>query len=75
MDVAAGILIVKEAGGTLNDISKYDDESINIRAASSNIFKNDGKTRQVLIVFINLFVIRPPMKNKIHLIITKLMWK
>ena len=37
-DVAAGILIVKEAGGTLNDISKYDDESINIRAASSNIF-------------------------------------
>ena len=37
-DVAAGILVVKEAGGTLNDISKYDDESINIRAASSNIF-------------------------------------
>ena len=37
-DIAAGMLIVKEAGGTLNDISKYDDESINIRAASSNIF-------------------------------------
>ncbi|MDC3082263.1 inositol monophosphatase [Candidatus Pelagibacter sp.] len=37
-DIAAGILIVKEAGGTLNDISKYNDESINIRAASSNIF-------------------------------------
>ena len=37
-DIAAGILIVKEAGGTLNDISKYDDENINIRAASSNIF-------------------------------------
>ena len=37
-DVAAGILIVKEAGGTLNDMSKYDDESINIRAASRKIF-------------------------------------
>ena len=37
-DIAAGILIVKEAGGTINDISKYNDESINIRAASSNIF-------------------------------------
>ena len=37
-DIAAGILIVKEAGGTLNDISKYNYENINIRAASSNIF-------------------------------------
>ena len=37
-DIAAGILIVKEAGGMLNDISKYNYENINIRAASSNIF-------------------------------------
>ena len=37
-DIAAGILIVQEAGGTLNDISKYNYENINIRAASSNIF-------------------------------------
>ena len=37
-DIAAGILIVKEAGGTLNDISKYDDDNINIRAASSYIY-------------------------------------
>ena len=37
-DIAAGILIVKEAGGVLNDISKYNYENINIRAASSNIF-------------------------------------
>ena len=37
-DIAAGILIVKEAGGTTNDISKYSDNDINIRAASSNIF-------------------------------------
>ncbi len=37
-DIAAGILIVKEAGGTINDISKFDDDNINIRAASSNIF-------------------------------------
>ena len=37
-DIAAGILLVKEAGGNVNDISKYDDENINIRAASSNIY-------------------------------------
>jgi len=37
-DIAAGILIVKEAGGTLNDMSKYDDDNINIRAASSYIY-------------------------------------
>ena len=37
-DIAAGILIVEEAGGMVNDISKYNDENINIRAASSNIF-------------------------------------
>ncbi len=37
-DIAAGILIVKEAGGATNDISGYEDNNINIRAASSNIF-------------------------------------
>ena len=37
-DIAAGIVIVKEAGGSINDISKYDDNDINIRAASSNIY-------------------------------------
>tara|TARA_A100001011_G_scaffold374633_1_gene435311 strand:- start:269 stop:1015 length:747 start_codon:yes stop_codon:yes gene_type:complete len=37
-DVAAGILIIKEAGGTINDITKFDDDSIDIRAASNNIY-------------------------------------
>ena len=37
-DIAAGILIVKEAGGSTNDISKYEDNNINIRAANSNIY-------------------------------------
>ena len=37
-DVAAGILIVQEAGGTVNDYSKYDDNNIDIRAASSSIY-------------------------------------
>ena len=36
-DIAAGILIIKEAGGTTNDISKYEQNSIDIRAASSTI--------------------------------------
>ena len=37
-DIAAGILIVQEAGGAINDYSKYDHNSINIRAASSSIY-------------------------------------
>ena len=37
-DIAAGILIIEEAGGTVNDISKYHFNSINIRAASSSIY-------------------------------------
>ncbi len=37
-DVAAGMLIVQEAGGTINDISKYKENSIDIRAASSTIY-------------------------------------
>ena len=38
-DIAAGVLIVKEAGGTVNDISKFNDNDINIRVANSNIYK------------------------------------
>ena len=37
-DIAAGILIVQEAGGTINDLSTYKDNSIDIRAASSSIY-------------------------------------
>ena len=37
-DIAAGILIVKEAGGTTNDFTKYEYDNIDIRAASSTIY-------------------------------------
>ena len=37
-DIAAGVLIVQEAGGTINDTSKFYDNSIDIRAASSTIY-------------------------------------
>ena len=37
-DIAAGILIVKEAGGKVSDITKFKDENINIRASNSNIY-------------------------------------
>ena len=37
-DIAAGILIVKEAGGTTNDYTKYDQNIVNIRASSSSIY-------------------------------------
>tara|TARA_Y200000002_G_scaffold350661_1_gene328141 strand:- start:340 stop:1086 length:747 start_codon:yes stop_codon:yes gene_type:complete len=38
-DIAAGLLIVEEAGGKINDISNYEHDSIDIRAASSNIYE------------------------------------
>ena len=37
-DIAAGLLIVQEAGGTTNDIRKYNENNINIRVASSSIY-------------------------------------
>ncbi len=47
-DVAAGVLIIQEAGGTTNDMSKFNYNNINIRAASSNIY---GKMMEKLINF------------------------
>ena len=38
-DIAAGILIIKEAGGKVSDISKFEDEDIDIRASNSNIYQ------------------------------------
>ena len=37
-DVAAGVLIIREAGGKVNDINKFDMNSINIRASNNNIY-------------------------------------
>ncbi len=36
-DVAAGVLIIKEAGGKVNDINKFNINAINIRASNNNI--------------------------------------
>ena len=36
-DIAAGAIIVEEAGGQVNDISKFKINNINIRASSTNI--------------------------------------
>ena len=38
-DIAAGILIIGEAGGKVNYISESGDERINIRASNSNIYQ------------------------------------
>ncbi len=37
-DIAAGILLVKEAGGKVNDINKFDINNIDIRASNNDIF-------------------------------------
>ena len=36
-DVAAGTLLIKEAGGTVNDINQFQTNDINIKASSSSI--------------------------------------
>ena len=36
-DVAAGIILVKEAGGIVNDIHKFDTNNIDIKASSDAI--------------------------------------
>jgi myo-inositol-1(or 4)-monophosphatase len=36
-DIASGALMVKEAGGIVNDINKYETNNIDIRASSSVI--------------------------------------
>ena len=38
-DIAAGILIIEEAGGKVSDISEYGDEAIDIKASNSNIYQ------------------------------------
>ena len=37
-DIAAGILIIEEAGGKVSDINKFKDEDIDLRASNSNIY-------------------------------------
>ena len=36
-DIASGVLLVEEAGGIVNNLDKFDDNNINIRASSSAI--------------------------------------
>jgi len=38
-DIAAGILIIEEAGGKVSDISNFGDEAINVRASNTNIYQ------------------------------------
>ena len=38
-DIAAGILIIEEAGGKVSDISKFGNEAINLKASNSNIYQ------------------------------------
>ena len=37
-DIAAGVLIINEAGGKVNDINEFDINDINVRASNNNIY-------------------------------------
>ena len=37
-DVAAGVIMIKEAGGIINDISEFENNNLNIRASSAAIY-------------------------------------
>ena len=38
-DIAAGKIIIEEAGGKVNDINKFRNNKIDIRAANPNIYE------------------------------------
>ena len=44
-DVAAGSLMVQEAGGVVNDLNKFNNNAINIRASSDGI--NDKMIKEL----------------------------
>ena len=39
-DIAAGIILIKEAGGIINDINLNNNENIKVIASNSNITQN-----------------------------------
>ena len=39
-DIAAGVIIVKEAGGKINDIDYSNYENINVLASSTSMYEN-----------------------------------
>ena len=43
-DIAAGVLLVQEAGGTVNDFNNFEINKIDIRASSSSINNQMLKT-------------------------------
>ena len=66
-DIAAGKIIIEEAGGKVNNIKDFKIRQIDIRAGNPNIYdKMLQKSRQVLIVFKIIFAIRLAMKKNIH---------
>ena len=66
-DIAAGIILVKEAGGIINKIDLSNNKKIKIIASSSDInSKLLEKLNNFLIVLENSFVISLVMKKKIH---------
>ena len=66
-DIAAGIILVKEAGGIINEIDLSTNKNIKIIASSTNInSKLLEKIGKLLIVLENSFVISLVMKKNIH---------
>ena len=71
-DIAAGIVLVKEAGGNINDINLSTYKNIKIIASSTNInVKLIEKLNNFLIVLKNSFAIKLVMKKIFILIITR----
>ena len=66
-DIAAGIILIKEAGGIIDDIDLFNNQNIKVIASNPDInCKIKRKSYQVLIVLKNSFAINFVMKKKIH---------
>ena len=65
-DIAAGIILIKEAGGVINEIDLLNNKNIKVIASSPDINQKLLEKLGSLIVLKNSFVIKLIMKKNIH---------
>ena len=56
-DIAAGKIIIEEAGGKVNNINKFRNNKINIRAANPNIYEKMLKKIYKFLLFLKYFLL------------------
>ena len=74
-DVAAGALMVKEAGGIVNDLNKFSSNNINIRASSSAINDKMLEKLRTFNCVLKFFCYKSRYEKSIHPNYHTIKWK